>query len=65
MPWVCLALGALELLEDPQTLAALEQLQARGVPVRVSRESQLFALEPPASRSWRIPNGCAWPGGER
>jgi hypothetical protein len=46
VPWVCLALGALELLEDPQALAALEQLQARGVPVRVSRESQLFALEP-------------------
>jgi len=45
VPWVCLALGALELLEDPQAVTALEQLQARGVPVRVSRESQLFALE--------------------
>lgn len=46
VPWVGLAMGALELLEDPQALAALQQLQARGTQVRVSRDSQLFALEP-------------------
>jgi len=48
VPWVGLALDALELLEDPQALAVLEQLQARGIPVRISRESQLFPLEPAA-----------------
>lgn len=46
VPWVGLALGALDLLEDPQAVALLEALQARGTPVRVSRESQLFPLEP-------------------
>jgi len=48
VPWVGLALDGLELLEDPQAKALLEQLQARGIPVRISRESQLFALEPAA-----------------
>ena len=43
VPWVCLALEGLELLEDPQALRALEALQARGIPVRISREGQLFA----------------------
>jgi hypothetical protein len=46
VPWVGLALGALELLEDPQAVALLEALRDRGTPVRVSRESQLFPLEP-------------------
>jgi hypothetical protein len=46
VPWLGLALDALELLEDPQAMALLEQLQARGTPVRISRESQLFSLEP-------------------
>jgi hypothetical protein len=46
VPWVGLALGGLELLEDPQAMAALQQLQARGTGVRLSRESQLFALDP-------------------
>jgi len=48
VPWLGLALDGLELLEDPQARAILEQLQARGTPVRISRESQLFALEPAA-----------------
>jgi len=48
VPWLGLALDALELLEDPQAMALLEQLQARGTPVRISRESQLFSLEPTA-----------------
>ena len=42
VPWVCLALEALELLDDPQALKVLEALQARGIAVRISRESQLF-----------------------
>jgi hypothetical protein len=46
VPWLGLALDALELLEDPPAMALLEQLQARGTPVRISRESQLFSLEP-------------------
>jgi len=46
VPWVGLALGGLELLQDPQALAVLEQLQARGTGVRISREGQLFALAP-------------------
>lgn len=48
VPWLGLALGAVELLDDPQALDLLERLQARGTPVRVSRESQLFPLEPAA-----------------
>lgn len=46
VPWVGLALDALDLLEDPQAVGLLEQLRARGTPVRISRESQLFTLEP-------------------
>jgi hypothetical protein len=46
VPWLGLALDALELLDDPQAREILEQLQARGIPVRISRESQLFPLEP-------------------
>lgn len=46
VPWVGLALEGLALLEDPQALALLERLQARGTAVRISRESQLFPLEP-------------------
>lgn len=48
VPWLGLALGGLELLEDPQARAILDQLLARGTPVRISRESQLFTLEPAA-----------------
>jgi len=46
VPWLGLALDALDLLEDPQARALLEALQARGTPIRVSRESQMFTLEP-------------------
>ncbi|MDR3672157.1 MAG: hypothetical protein P4L36_15015 [Holophaga sp.] len=48
VPWLGLALDALELLDDPQARSVLELLQARGIPVRISRESQLFPLEPAA-----------------
>jgi hypothetical protein len=44
-PWLCLALDGLELLEDPQALQVLATLQSRGIPVRISRESQLFGEE--------------------
>ena len=46
VPWVGLALEALDLLEDPEALALLAALRARGIPVLVSRESQLFPAEP-------------------
>ncbi|WP_306601375.1 hypothetical protein [Geothrix sp. 21YS21S-2] len=42
VPWVGLALEATGLLEDPEALALLTALQARGTRVRVSRESLLF-----------------------
>ena len=46
VPWLGLALDGLDLLDDPQAMKLLEALQARGTPIRVSRESQLFPLEP-------------------
>jgi len=42
VPWVGLALEATRLLEDPEGLATLRALQARGTRVRVSRKSLLF-----------------------
>lgn len=42
VPWLGLALEATGLLEDPEALALLTALQARGTRVRVSRESLLF-----------------------
>lgn len=42
VPWVGLALEATGLLEDPEALGLLTAIQARGTPVRVSRESLLF-----------------------
>jgi hypothetical protein len=42
VPWVGLALDATALLEDTEALALLASIQARGTPVRVSRESLLF-----------------------
>jgi len=42
VPWVGLALEATELLEDPEALALLKGIQARGTPVRISRQSMLF-----------------------
>jgi len=42
VPWVGLALEATDLLEDPEALAILAALQARGTPVRVSSQSLLF-----------------------
>lgn len=41
-PWVCLAHEALDLLEDPAALGILEDLAARGVPVRVSEGSRAY-----------------------
>jgi hypothetical protein len=45
VPWLCLALEGLELLDDPQAHRILEAVQAQGTPVRISRESQLFPTE--------------------
>ena len=42
VPWVGLALEALELLEDPEARSILAAIQARGTPVRISRQSLLF-----------------------
>jgi len=42
VPWLGLALEATGLLEDPEAVALLTALQARGTRVRVSRESLLF-----------------------
>ena len=38
-PWLCLAHQAVELLEDPGAVAVLNDLQARGIPVRASAAS--------------------------
>lgn len=47
-PWVCLAHEALDLLEDPAAVGILEDLAARGVPVRVSEGSRAYLrLETP------------------
>jgi hypothetical protein len=45
VPWLGLVHDALDLLGDSQSLKALEDLQARGVPVRISRDSLLFLGE--------------------
>lgn len=42
VPWVGLALEAAQLLEDPEALAVLRALEARGTRVRISREGLLF-----------------------
>lgn len=58
-PWVCLAHQALELLEDPAAMAVFRSLQARAIPVRVSRASLAHAgldaggLEVVADATWQ------------
>jgi hypothetical protein len=49
VPWVGLAHEALELLDDPLALEVLEALQARGIPIRVSRESLAFLRREPTA----------------
>lgn len=49
VPWVGLAHEALELLEDPLALEALEALKARGIPVRLSRESLAYDRKGPGA----------------
>lgn len=49
VPWVGLVHEALELLEDPVALGVLEALQARGIPVRLSRGSLAFFQREPGS----------------
>lgn len=44
-PFLALAHGAMDLLEDDFARTRLEALQARGVPVRVSREGLIFRSE--------------------
>lgn len=47
-PWVCLAHEALDLLEDPAATEILEELESRGIPVRVSEGSRAYLrLSPP------------------
>jgi hypothetical protein len=48
VPWVCLAHQALELLDDPGALAILEDLRARGIPVRLSASSLVYGGQEPA-----------------
>jgi len=57
VPWVCLALEALALLEDPLALRTLEALQSRGTPVRISRDSQLF---PSADTPFELMEDSQW-----
>lgn len=47
VPWIGLAHEALELLEDPLALEVLEALKARGIPVRLSRESLAYERRGP------------------
>lgn len=49
VPWVGLGHEALELLDDPLALEVLESLQARGIPVRLSRESLAFTRRDPGA----------------
>ncbi len=48
IPWLLLAHEALDLLEDPRALEILQNLQARGLSVRLSRESLRFLQRPEA-----------------
>lgn len=48
-PWLCLAHQGVELLEDPLAVEALEDLQARGVPVQVSEASLAHAGQDPGA----------------
>lgn len=59
-PWVCLAHDALELLEDPPALEVLENLEARGINIRISETSRAYhLLAPPfasmADEDWQRP----------
>lgn len=62
-PWLCLAHQAVELLEDPLAVAALEILQEQGVAVRVSEASLVHAGLAPgafqvvADATWQRPLG--------
>ena len=49
VPWVGLAHEALELLDDPLALEVLDALQARGIPIRLSRESLAFMRRAPGA----------------
>jgi hypothetical protein len=59
VPWVGLALEAVELLEDPEALAVLSDILKRGTPVRISRACLLFpdgpegAFEPIEDSEWQ------------
>ena len=48
IPWLLLAHEALDLLEDPRALGILQNLEARGLSVRISRESLRFLQRPEA-----------------
>lgn len=48
IPWLLLAHEALDLLEDPRALEILRNLEARGLAVRLSRESLRFLQRPEA-----------------
>ena len=63
IPWVGLAHDALDLLADARSLETLRALQARGIPVRVSRASLDFlAVDPEGfevmeDEAWQLPLG--------
>ncbi len=47
VPWVALAHEAIDLLDDPIALEVLTSLQAKGIPVRLSRSSLAFLQTSP------------------
>ena len=49
IPWVGLAHEALELLDDPLAMEVLESVNARGIPVRLSRDSLAFMQRGPGA----------------
>jgi hypothetical protein len=60
IPWVGLAHEALELLDDPLALEVLQALQAKGIPIRVSRESLTFMRRAPGG--FEVLEDSEWQG---
>jgi len=58
VPWIGLAHEALDLLDDPLALDVLQGAQARGVPVRLSRQSLAFTRRTP--EAFQILEDAEW-----